>query len=443
MRRLVLAAGLAGLTLVATAPARADHTAEPHLEAAPPAPTPPPAPSGLLRDAFPEAADRARALPPFLRDTGARARLRTFYFNREKSDGSASEAWALGGWLQYESGWWLDTFAIGAVGYTSQPLYAPDDRDGTLVLAPGQRGISVVGEAWAALRYEEYALLRGYRQRVDDGYLNPQDNRMIPNTFEGVVMSGKLAWLQYRAGYLWDIKPRDSNDFVSMSSQAGAPGGATGLLLTSLTLTPVTDLTVHLANYRVADVFNTAFAKAKYTRVLAADLSLDVGAQYTDQRSTGDARLGSFRTWNAGVGARLTWKRLSLGAAFHVTDDDESIRSPYGSWPGYLSLMVTDFDRAGEKAWGVGLKYDFAGSLLPMSAKGLTVHLLYAQGTDRRDPATQRGLPTTREGNLDVIYDVPAVKGLSLRFRNAYVDEGGPRVVMDFRLIVDYKLDLW
>lgn len=29
------------------------------------------------------------------------------------------------------------------------------------------------------------------------------------------------------------------------------------------------------------------------------------------------------------------------------------------------------------------------------------------------DPATNSALPTTREGNLDIIYHVPAVKGLS------------------------------
>jgi hypothetical protein len=36
---------------------------------------------------------------------------------------------------------------------------------------------------------------------------------------------------------------------------------------------------------------------------------------------------------------------------------------------------------------------------------------------------------------------VPAVKGLSLRFRNAYVGRGGD-VVKDFRIILNYELDL-
>ena len=67
------------------------------------------------------------------------------------------------------SGWLWDTFAMGAVGYTSQPLYAPDDKDGTTLLAPGQEGITVLGQAYGQLRYRDYALLTGYRQMVDDG----------------------------------------------------------------------------------------------------------------------------------------------------------------------------------------------------------------------------------------------------------------------------------
>jgi len=103
---------------------------------------------------------------------------------------------------------------------------------------------------------------------------------------------------------------------------------------------------------------------------------------------------------------------------------------------------VTDFDRANEKAFGVGLRYDFGGTLLPFQIPGLSVHLIYAQGTERMDPATNSALPTTREGNLDIVYNVPNVKGLSFRFRNAYVGRGNPDTLKDFRLIINYELDL-
>ena len=382
-------------------------------------------------------------LTPFLRDTDLNVRFRTFYFNRQNDDDTASEALAAGGWVEYASGWLFDTFSIGATYFTSLPLYAPDSRPGSLLLTPGQDAIGVFAEAWAALRYKEYVLLKGGRQKIDEGYVNPQDNRMIPNPFEALMLSGKLDWFQYDVGYVWTIKPRDSNDFISMSRQAGASGSDDdGMILTSFAFTPIKELLLYAGNYYVLDTYNTAFLKGEYKFALTQDLGLQVGLQFTDQRGVGDERVGDFTTWNVGAGARLLCKGLSLGLATHFTGDDANIRANYGSWPGYLSLMVTDFNRANEKAFGVGLKYDFEKNLLPFKVPGLTVHLLYAQGRDRIDPTTRGDLPTTHEGNLDITYNVPGVKGLSLRFRNAYVGRGNPDVLKDFRIIINYELDL-
>ena len=232
--------------------------------------------------------------------------------------------------------------------------------------------------------------------RIDEGDVNSSDNRMVPHTFEAVTLSGTLDWVRYDVGYLTKIKPRDSNDFISMSRQAGASGDNEGLVLTALNLTPIKGLTIYTGNYYAVDAFNTAFGKVEYTHELSKDLKLQVGLQYTDQRSVGDERVGDFITWNVGAGARVIYKGLSVGFAAHFTGDDANIQSPWGSWPGYLSLLVTDFDRANEKAFGTGTKYDFGGTLLPFQIPGLTVQMIYAQGNDRINPATGSGLPTTR-----------------------------------------------
>lgn len=407
-----------------------------------PLPPLPPPPEGLLERSFPRLREGLSRQPPFFRDFDVNARLRSFYFNRQNPNDTASEAWALGGWMDITTGWLLDTFAMGTTYYTSLPAYAPDDRSGSLLLTPSQGAINVFGQAWGALRYREYALLKGYRQRIDDGYVNPQDNRMVPNTFEAGTLSGKLDWLRYDLGYVSAIKPRDSTEFVAMSEQAGAPGGDKGLVLSTFTFTPSEGLFVYAGNFSALDVFNTAFAKSEYTLPLSADLILQFGLQFTDQRSVGEARLGDFATWNLGAGMRAVWRGLSLGAATHFTGDDASISSPWGTWPGYLSMIVTDFDRANEKAFGLGLRYNFAGTLLPFRIPGVSLYLAYAQGTDRVDLATGGGLPTTREGDLDVVYSVPGVDGLSLRFRNGYVARGDPSVLKDFRIIINYELDL-
>jgi outer membrane porin, OprD family len=392
---------------------------------------------------FPRLKEYLSTLPPFFRDSSLKLRSRTFYFNQQNDNGTANEALATGGWVQYASGWLFDTFAAGATYYASFPLYAPECCPGTLLLTPGGDAIGTFGEAWGALRYKDYALLKGYRQRVDAGYVNPKDDRMVPNTFEGVTLSGTVDWATYDLGYLTKIKPRDSNDFIPMSAQAGASGDGKGLALTSVTLTPIKDrLSLYVGNFYAFDVFNTAFGKAEYTHPVSQDVQLRFGVQYTDQRSVGEARVGDFATWNVGAGLRVGWRGLSAGTAAHFTGADASISSPWGTWPGYLSLQVTDFDQANEKAFGVSVKYDFGSTLLPFRIPGLTVQLLYAQGNDIISPATKQAQPTVREGDLDIIYNVPAVKGLSLRFRNAYVGSGKPETTMNFRLIINYELDL-
>ena len=263
-------------------------------------------PAPLLRRYIPGLQKGMEKLPAFIRDTDLNLHFRTFYFDRINPDDSVNEAWAIGGWLEYRSGWLWDTFAMGAVGYTSQPLYAPKDKDGTTLLAPGQEGITVLGQAYGQLRYRDYALLTGYRQMVDDGYVNSQDNRMLPNTFEGVTLKGKVGFVAYNVGYLWDIKPRNSDEFISMSRQAGGNGPSEGLVLTSLTLTPWKPLNVYLGNDYVPNVFNTVFGKAEYTHQLTEEWKLQLGLQDTDQRSVGSAQIGDFSTWNVGLGARLS-----------------------------------------------------------------------------------------------------------------------------------------
>jgi hypothetical protein len=404
----------------------------------------------LLRQYVPGLAEGMKDLPAFVRDTEINVHFRTFYFNRQNSDFTANKAWAGGGWLEYKSGWLGDVFRVGAVGYTSQPLYAPDDRDGTLLLGPDQDSLLVLGQAYAQLRYQHYALLTGYRQLVNEGYVNPQDNRMIPNTFEGATLAGVVGAIGYDVGYLTAMKTRNSEDFVNMAKVAGVPDHNRGLLLTSLTfnpdegpdaLAPLKGLTVYAGNYLTFDTLNTAYLNPEYTRALTDKWSAQLGIQYTDQRSVGSGFLGDFSTWNVGARVQVNWRELSLFAAMSATGPDAALRTPYGIWPGYLSLIELDFDRANEKAWGVGATYNWAGTTFKdVKLPNLSVLLFYAQGRDALTPTTGARLPTRHEGDLDIIWKPPWVKGLQLRFRNIYVGQEAPRLLQEFRIILDYEL---
>jgi outer membrane OprD family porin len=240
------------------------------------------------------------------------------------------EARAAGGWIAYQSSWLRDTFSIGATGYFSLPVYAPDDRDGTLLLKPGQDPIAALGEAWAKLRYGAH-VLTGYRQLLNIGYVNPQDNRMIPNTFEAVMLDGKVVWLDYHVGYLFGVKPRTEDRFLSMAEQAGAADSDTGLILAGLRVTPWRPLAIETSTAYGIDTYNSAFLQADYTVPLADRIALTVGAQYHDQRSVGDELVGRFDTWNVGTHARLAVWDASIELMFNQTGDGATILSRYGA----------------------------------------------------------------------------------------------------------------
>lgn len=44
--------------------------------------------------------------------------------------------------------------------------------------------------------------------------------------------------------------------------------------------------------------------------------------------------------------------------------------------------------------------------------------------------------------DLDLTWNVPAVKGLQVRFRNAYWDNGGAQTGYHFRVILNCEFDL-
>ena len=416
---------------------------------------PPPAQPTLLESVFLPVKEGLQKsnLPPFVRDTNLTVHFRTYYFNRTKPDDTINEAWAFGGWLTYESGWLLDTFAMGASLYGSAPLYGPDDRDGTLLLKSDQKGYYVPAEAWGALRYQDYVILKGYRQRVDQTYINSQDNRMTPNTFQGATLGGKVGWFQYLGGFLWKIKPRNADEFISMAEQAGAKNSDDGVGLVGVRLTPVEGLRIDVSNQYGVNTFNTFYVEGEYLRPLTQDWKLRLGAQFTDQRAVGDALVPvSDKYWATQAGGarvQAIYNDLTLTGAFSVTGSGNTIQTPWGSFPGYLSMIDQDFDRAREKAVLVGAAYDFSRVL----ARGLAANFNFVWGWDAINPTTRKKAPDQAEYDFTVDYRPPPVdapfplggllKGLWFRARAAVLDQQDAKTTgYQFRLIINWDRDL-
>ncbi|MFL6500540.1 MAG: OprD family outer membrane porin, partial [Candidatus Udaeobacter sp.] len=138
----------------------------------------------MLEESFDYREWRLEARRKALEDTKFEFNLRSFYFDRSDFNRAEKQAWAIGGWLGVKTGYFFDHVAFGATVYTSNPIYAPDDRDGTLLLAPGQNGYTVFGEWYAELRIIKDLGVTVGAKGYDTPFISRNDNRMTPNTFE-------------------------------------------------------------------------------------------------------------------------------------------------------------------------------------------------------------------------------------------------------------------
>ena len=405
--------------------------------------------AGLSVFAHPTLAqDFGADLKRFLHDDAvATVHLRSYFLDRTNPRPPNNAAWAGGGWVGYESGWLLNTLQIGAVGYTSQPLWAPPGTGGTLLLKPGQYGFFVLGQAYGSIKAGEQ-VFTGYRQLVDELEVNPHDNRMVPNTFEAYALRGKLGAVRYFAGYVASMKPRDHSTFVNMAERAGAPGDVTaGMWLGSVKYGSLDDLRLRASAYYVPDILTSSYGDVVWTIPMFKEFKVQVGSNVMIQGSNGLNLLtgNAFSTWSAGGRADIVWGSAGLSATYTQTGSAAAYRTPYGQWIGYTAQIIKDFDRANERAFQVGAAYNFTGLNLP----GLFFTVSGTFGSGAVNPATGARLSDNTEYDLDLVYQFRAnifpdwLKPLQLRARAAYTEEalnGTTASITQYRLIMNYEV---
>ncbi len=341
---------------------------------------------------------------PFFRDTKLNLYLRTGYIFKVHPNETRSQTWAAGPALSYESGYLRDWLQIGATVYSAQPIFAPADEGGTLLLTNEQDQITTLGLAYAQMRVLNQRLTVG-RQKIETPYVNPRDNRMIPITFEGVVLSprqGKVETFDYVTGYLSRYKPRQSGAFESLSEGLGVEKDR-GMLINGVKFFPAEGLTLGAIDYWIADTLNTAYVEFDYLSPIGTHgLTYRFALGYTDQRSVGKQFINGAPYSTAQLSGRfeVSLGALTLRTAYSANGDDAPIRSPFGSPPGHTALSDFKFERPGEKAIIFGANYDLSNVI----ADGLKLQLEYGQGSDAVNSATGLPLPDRTELDFSLRY---------------------------------------
>jgi hypothetical protein len=383
------------------------------------------------------------AMPPFLRDATYRTRLRTRYLNRRRFDDGRTETWAGGGSLLFRSGWWLETVGAELEYFTSQRLKGDEDRDGAKHLEPGQHGFGVLGVANLRLRWRNW-LLTGYRQRLDLPYLNGNDSRMVPNTFEAVTAryeseAGSFAFI---GGHTWRIKPRDSDEFISFPEVAGEDEDR-GISFLAFKLDPTPKTYLGLFGYYGEDMGTLLYAEGSWTRELPWDVLGRIDGQGTYVNTTGEQLVSGGEntdTWFAGLRLAASRGPWIAGLSYTHMDDGGPILGRFGSNPSYLDRMQHSFTRAGEEAVGVGVTYNFADHGLA----GWALTGSATQGWDARDPTGNLGDRFEADLTLDYRPSEGPLNGLWFRVRGALLyDDDADRTQNEVRIELQYDFDLF
>jgi hypothetical protein len=329
---------------------------------------------------FPQIREQLKDAPPFLRDSKAGINVRSYYRDNvsNASTGAAwNEAWAAGASVAFETGRLFDLISGGFVLYTSFPVYAPLDHDGTGLLKPGQQQYGVLGQLYGKVHIADTHEIIAGRYLYDTPFMNPHDNRMSPKTFYGYTIHGTFGdeasggpALRYGGGYIAAMKERNSTEFISMSRAAGASedrgvGVAGGMFSWG-------PMRLGAIDYYNQDTINIFYTEGKVGMNRGADFEATLAAQFANQNSTGTNLLNAGNYWvtnQFGVQGQIGLHDAILSAAYTVVNPGFNMQTPWSSNPFYTDAQIQSFNRAGEGAIMVGLSYVFAGGR-PAGARG-------------------------------------------------------------------------
>lgn len=368
-------------------------------------------------------------------------RPRFFYRHRDEGDGRVREAFAAGGSIEAESGWLFDTLNVGVSAFTSQRIFGDRDRDGTGLLQDGQGGYTVLGHAFLQARYRS-TTAHLFRQEIDIPFLNRDDARLTPKTFEAYLVTAEdpfgIDGLKFGGGHVTKVKDLASEDFVTMSELAGVEDGIDrGLSVVGARYEVTEKGLLGATNQYGWDMFNTFYGQGELLHKLpGTDIVAKTGLQMTDQRSVGDELLGGFDTQMYGVVLSFELKGFLATLGATTTDEGSDILSPWGGDPAFNSVMIDDFSCAGEDSWRIGLAYDFSQIVLD----GISAYTNYVQGNT--PDGGRMASPDQNELDLTVDYrpTFDFLENLWFRVRVGENELEGVRTREEFRIIVNYSI---
>jgi len=384
--------------------------------------------------------DWRKSKGPFLRDGHLQFNFRTMDFQTRFANLDDVKAWAAPGEVAFRSGLWRDLVRIGASVYGSYELSGNDLAGASGMLQLNGDNISTLGQAYLEFNWKGL-ISRLYRQTLDIPYLNKNDSRMIPNTFEAYGIGREGTSLDFLVGYVDKIKLRNREDFISMGEVLGIENNDSGATVLGAIWKPKdTGFDVGATFQHTPNLFRLFYAEANWKNTFNG-LGLLGSAQYTHQESVGDNLLGNFKTNARGLKLITSYENIVFSLAYTRTDDGSKIKSPFGGRPGYTTSMLNDFDRANEKAWRASLSFHFDAIGLP----DWSANIAHIRGKDALQDQSFLPLGDINETDFTIDYkpDHGRLEGLWFRIRYARLrDDDKGEVANQVRIILNYSFNI-
>lgn len=367
---------------------------------------------------------------PFIRDASLSVQPR-FYYRSVRNALGVQDTFAGGGSMGLKTGWWKNALQFGVTGYMTQPLVAVTENNRSGLVETDGSGFFTLGQAWVRAKAGP-ATATAFRQILSLPFINANDARMIPNTFEAYQIE-VTGWdiVRFNAGYITQMKGRNTPDFVPMSEAAGAPEVNRGTSFIGFLVSKDDGPYVGAENEITWDLFSNTYLQAGQTWQTTPELQIRADLQFVDQRSVGEELVGTFDTQLYGARLASSYGGGVLAFSYTGVAGSSGLFSPFGADPGFNRLMISNFAQEGEQSIGTSLSYDFARIGIP----GFTTFASYNYGS----------LPSDQwehEFNFTADYRINEglLKNFWLRLRYAHNEMSGQVPIEDFRVILNYAV---
>ena len=391
----------------------------------------------------------------FFEDSTATFETRNMYFNRDFRDGTSSQQskrdeWAQGFMLNFESGYTDGTvgFGLDALGMLGIKLDSSPDRTDTGLLPTHDDGK-------AADEYSKLGLtgkIKVSNTELKVGTLipelptlQPNDGRILPQTFEGGLLTSKeLKGLTFTGGRLEKAKDRNDTNWedLALNNKNGRFGGtfsADNFDLAGLDYQFTDRITGSYHFAELDDIYRQHFIGMVATQpwgpgTFGADLRLAVSDD------AGQAKAGNIdnTTVNGMLSYALGGHKVS--AAYQHLSGDSAFPYVDGADPYLVNFVqINDFAGADERSWQARYDYNFAALGVP----GLTFMTRYISGDNVSRAAGGEGKEWERNTELKYVVQSGPLKNVAVRLRNATFRSNFARDADEVRLLVSYSVALW